>query len=94
MAVGLLEKVKDGYPYTWDFTDLLVLEYNNSTYIHDAIDNEKAATNLLSDYKGWELYNGESLRNAPKDASGILFADGGQLYAKNVMFEETAGIGF
>ena len=94
MAVGLLEKVKDGYPYTWDFTDLLKLEYNNSTYIHDAIDFEKAATNLLPDYKGWELYNGESLRNAPKDAYGILFADGGQLYAKDVMFEETAGIGF
>lgn len=93
-AVGLLEKVKDGYPYTWDFTDLLKLEYNNSTYIHDAIDNEKAATNLLSDYKGWEAYNGQSLRNAPKNASGILFADGGQLYATNEMFKETAGIGF
>lgn len=94
LAVGLLEKVKDGYPYTWDFTDLLKLEYNNSTYIHDAIDFEKAATNLLSDFKGWELYNGESLRNAPKNASGVLFADGGQLYAKNEMFKETAGIGF
>ena len=94
LAVGLLEKVKDGYPYTWDFTDLLKLECNNSTYIHDAIDFEKNAENLLSDYNGWELYNGESLRNAPKNASGILFADGGQLYAKNVMFEETAGIGF
>lgn len=94
LAVGLLEKVKDGYPYTWDFTDLLKLECNNSTYIHDAIDFEKNAENLLSDYNGWELYNGESLRNAPKNASGILFADGGQLYAKDVMFEETAGIGF
>lgn len=94
LAVGLLEKVKDGYPYTWDFTDLLKLEYNNSTYIHDAIDFEKNAENLLPDYKGWEDYTGQSLRNAPKNASGILFADGGQLYAKNELFAETAGIGF
>ena len=94
LAVGLLEKVKDGYPYTWDFTDLLKLEYNNSTYIHDAIDFEKNAGNLLPDYKGWEDYTGQSLRNAPKNASGILFADGGQLYAKNELFAETAGIGF
>lgn len=93
-AVGLLEKVKDGYPYTWDFTDLLKITDGNDTYIYDAIDFEKTATNLLSDYKGWEAYNGQSLRNAPKNASGILFADGGQLYAKNEMFKETAGIGF
>ena len=92
MAVGYRETMK--YPYTWDFTDLLKLEYNNSTYIHDAIDFEKNAENLLPDYKGWEDYTGQSLRNAPKNASGILFADGGQLYAKNELFAETAGIGF
>lgn len=94
LAVGLLEKVKDGYPYTWDFTDLLKITDGNDTYIYDAIDNEKVSSNLLSDYKGWEAYNGQSLRNAPKNASGILFADGGQLYAANKMFAETAGIGF
>ena len=94
LAVGLLEKVKDGYPYTWDFTDLLKITDGNDTYIYDAIDNEKKSSNLLSDYKGWEAYNGQSLRNAPKNASGILFADGGQLYAANKMFAETAGIGF
>lgn len=92
LAVGYRETMK--YPYTWDFTDLLKLEYNNSTYIHDAIDFEKNAENLLPDYKGWEDYTGQSLRNAPKNASGILFADGGQLYAKNELFAETAGIGF
>ena len=94
LAVGLLEKVKDGYPYTWDFTDLLKITDGNDTYIYDAIDFEKGATNLLPDYKGWEAYNGQSLRNAPKNASGVLFADGGQLYAKNQMFAEVAGIGF
>ena len=89
MAVDYLETKT--YPYTWDFTDLE--EYGAD----DAIGAEKGRTDLLADYNGWKVGSGETattgLRNAPETEPGILFANGGQIYAYDVMFEEAAGIG-
>ena len=100
LAVDYLKKVKDGYPYTWDFTDLLQIKNTGDTYIDNSISTERDATSLLPDYKGWKDVGGtHSLRNAPENASGVLFANGGQLYGAALpksdgMFKEIAGIGF
>lgn len=100
LAVDYLKKVKDGYPYTWDFTDLLQIKNTSDTYIDNSISTERDATSLLPDYKGWKDVGGtHSLRNAPENASGVLFANGGQLYGAALpksdgMFKEIAGIGF
>lgn len=96
LAVGNLDKMK--YPYTWDFTDLLVLEHpddgQNANYIYNAINTEMTGS-LVADYKGWiNAQTAYGMRNAPLDAAGVLFANGGQLYGANVNFEEIAGIGF
>ena len=97
LAVDYLKKVKDGYPYTWDFTDLLRivnLNDNDALYINNAINTESVGS-LPADYKGWNTVAGiYQMRNAPEQESGVLFANGGQLYGSNVMFEEIAGIGF
>lgn len=100
LAVDYLKKVETGYPYTWDFTDLLQIKNTGDTYIDNSISNERDATSLLPDYKGWKDVGGtHSLRNAPENASGVLFANGGQLYGAALpnsdgMFKEIAGIGF
>jgi hypothetical protein len=96
LAVGNLDKMK--YPYTWDFTDLLEIKYpdegQEAKYISNAINTERKGS-LATDYKGWtDAEGGYCLRNAPMNEPGILFANGGQLYATNEMFKETAGIGF
>lgn len=94
LAVDYLKKVDDGYPYTWDFTDLLYIKNTSDKYIENAIQNEKGG-DLVTDYKGWVDNAGTlSLRNAPEQEPGILFANGGQIYGANVMFAEMAGIGF
>ena len=89
LAVGYLKKV--AYPYTWDFTDLLTV---SNEYVKNAIGQEEQASTLPDDYKGWTEKNGSCLRNAPENESGVLFANGGQLYASTTMFKETAGLGF
>lgn len=91
LAVGYLETMD--YPYTWDFTDLLTV---TDGYVSNAIGQEEdaEASSLLPDYKGWKENSGSNLRNAPEEEPGVLFANGGQLYAANVMFKETAGLGF
>lgn len=96
LAVGNLDKMK--YPYTWDFTDLLEIKYpdegQEAKYISNAINTEREGS-LATDYKGWVYDEGvHCLRNAPMNEPGILFANGGQLYATNEMFNEIAGIGF
>lgn len=94
LAVDYLKKVEDGYPYTWDFTDLLYIKNTSDKYIENAIQTEKGG-DLVTDYKGWVDNAGTlSLRNAPEQEPGILFANGGQIYGANVMFAEMAGIGF
>lgn len=86
MAVGYRETMK--YPYTWDFTDLY-------SYVEQPIGFERQASNLDEEHKGWESYQDAwCLRNAPQNELGILFANGGQLYGANKMFDETAGLGF
>ncbi len=96
LAVGYLETMP--YPYTWDFTDMLEIQdatMDDQLYIEHAIQNEMNASNLVEDYKGWVEDEGvHSLRNAPMNEPGILFANGGQLYGANKMFAEIAGIGF
>ena len=96
LAVGNLDKME--YPYTWDFTDLLSIEQLSETdgaYIKNAINTEIGTTNRPADYNGWMKDEGAyCLRNAPENASGVLFANGGQIYGANVNFEEIAGIGF
>lgn len=96
LAVGYLETMP--YPYTWDFMDLLEIQdatMDDQLYIEHAIQNEMNASNLVEDYKGWVEDEGvHSLRNAPMNEPGILFANGGQLYGANKMFAEIAGIGF
>lgn len=96
LAVGNLDKME--YPYTWDFTDLLEIKHpgnmSDDKYIDHAIQFERNS-DLVDDYKGWVDDEGvHCLRNAPMNEPGILFANGGQLYAKNEMFNEIAGIGF
>lgn len=91
LAVGYLKKVETGYPYTWDFTDLLTV---SNDYVKNAIGQEEQSSTLPDDYKGWTEKNGSCLRNAPENESGVLFANGGQLYASTTMFKETAGLGF
>lgn len=96
LAVGNLDKME--YPYTWDFTDLLEIKYpdegQEAKYISNAINTEREGS-LATDYKGWVYDEGvHCLRNAPMNEPGILFANGGQLYATNEMFNEIAGIGF
>lgn len=96
LAVGNLDKME--YPYTWDFTDLLEINHPgnmpDNKYIDHAIQFERTS-GLVDDYKGWVDDEGvHCLRNAPMNEPGILFANGGQLYAKNEMFNEIAGIGF
>ena len=94
LAVDYLKKVDDGYPYTWDFTDLLYIKNTSNKYIENAIQTEKGG-DLATDYKGWSENAGTlCLRNAPEQEPGILFANGGQIYGANVMFAEMAGIGF
>jgi hypothetical protein len=86
MAVGYRETKT--YPYTWDFTDLY-------SYVNDPIGQERSASNLDEEHKGWESYQDAwCLRIAPNNESGILFANGGQLYGATKMFDETAGLGF
>ena len=86
MAVGYRETKT--YPYTWDFTDLY-------SYVINPIGQEREASNLDEEHKGWESYQDAwCLRVAPQNESGILFANGGQLYGAAKMFEETAGLGF
>lgn len=86
MAVGYRETKT--YPYTWDFTDLY-------SYVNNPIGQERTASNLDEEHKGWESYQDAwCLRVAPQNESGILFANGGQLYGAAKMFEETAGLGF
>ena len=86
MAVGYRETKT--YPYTWDFTDLY-------SYVNDPIGQERTASNLDEEHKGWESYQDAwCLRIAPQNESGILFANGGQLYGAMKMFDETAGLGF
>ena len=86
MAVGYRETME--YPYTWDFTDLY-------SYVEQPIGFERQASNLDEEHKGWESYQDAwCLRNAPQNELGILFANGGQLYGANKMFDETAGLGF
>ncbi len=86
MAVGYRETKT--YPYTWDFTDLY-------SYVNNPIGQEREASNLDEEHKGWESYQDAwCLRVAPQNESGILFANGGQLYGAAKMFEETAGLGF
>ena len=86
MAVGYRETKT--YPYTWDFTDLY-------SYVNDPIGQERDASNLDEEHKGWESYQDAwCLRIAPQNESGILFANGGQLYGAMKMFDETAGLGF
>lgn len=96
LAVGYLETMP--YPYTWDFMDLLEIQdatMDDQLYIEHAIQNEMKASNLVEDYKGWVDDEGvHCLRNAPMNEPGILFANGGQLYAANQEFAEIAGIGF
>lgn len=82
LAVGYLETMT--YPYTWDFTDL-------SSYVSEDITAEQGSTTLDTDFKGW---NSKQLRNAPEEEPGILFANGGELYASDQLFAEAAGIGF
>ena len=89
MAVGYRETQE--YPYTWDFTDLYL-------YAAEAISTDLWNSADLSDKnenKGWETYStGWALRNCPDNKWGIYFATGGQLYAGNTMFPESAGLGF
>ena len=86
MAVGYRETKT--YPYTWDFTDLY-------SYVKNPIGQEREASNLDEEHKGWESYQDAwCLRIAPNNESGILFANGGQLYGATKMFDETAGLGF
>lgn len=87
LAVGYRET--KSYPYTWDFTDL-------RGYANSHISNEESNNNLLDGYKGWvEKGNSVSaMRIAPAQDPGVLFANGGQLYANTKMFDESAGIGF
>ena len=97
LAVGNLDKME--YPYTWDFMDLLEIknpgDMPDDKYIDHAIQFERESSNLVDDYKGWVDDEGvHCLRNAPMNEPGILFANGGQLYAKNEEFAEIAGIGF
>ena len=81
LAVGYLETMP--YPYTWDFTDM-------TTYVADDISAEEESESLDADFKGW---NSNQLRNAPEEEPGILFANGGELYASSNIFAEAAGIG-
>ena len=87
LAVGYRETKP--YPYTWDFTDL-------RGYANSHISSEESNNNLLDGYKGWvEKGNSVSaMRIAPAQDPGVLFANGGQLYANTKMFDESAGIGF
>ncbi len=83
LAVDYLETKP--YPYTWDFTDLVPFgEVDND------IASEEDNANLLADYRGW---TDGVMRNAPETEPGILFANGGQIYASDQMFAESAGIG-
>ena len=86
MAVGFRETKT--YPYTWDFTDW-------SSYT-EAITTELNNSSLGSDHKTWSVNGIDKayLRQVTTDETGILFAKGGQLYASNHMFPETAGLGF
>ncbi|MBO4820396.1 MAG: hypothetical protein J5548_02910 [Prevotella sp.] len=90
MAVDYLSTMP--YPYTWDFTDLV--QYGGAD---EAIADEQGRTDLLADYNGWKVVNGDNtttgLRNAPETEPGILFANGGQIYADDLMLAEAAGIG-
>ena len=90
MAVGYRETQE--YPYTWDFTDLYIPDYAGDAIQTDVIDPAETSPN---ENKGWETYStGWALRNCPNNKWGIYFASGGQLYAGNKMFAETAGLGF
>ena len=90
MAVGYRETQE--YPYTWDFTDLYIPNYAGDAIQTDVIDPAETSPN---ENKGWETYStGWALRNCPNNKWGIYFASGGQLYAGNKMFAETAGLGF
>ena len=85
LAIGYIQTQE--YPYTWDFTDL-------EEYAATSIAAEEGGLNgnlTDDDFEGWE---DASLRNAPENEPGILFANGGQLYAADNMFPETVGIGF
>lgn len=90
MAVDYLKTMP--YPYTWDFTDLVSLGG-----AADAIADEQGRTDLIADYNGWKVVDGENvatgLRNAPETEPGVLFANGGQIYADDLMLAEAAGIG-
>ena len=85
LAIGYIQTQE--YPYTWDFTDL-------EDYAATSITAEEGGLNgnlTDDDFEGWE---DASLRNAPENEPGILFANGGQLYAADNMFPESVGIGF
>lgn len=88
--------VTQPYPYTWDFTDLVPESLGNANAAITAEKN-RTAPDLLDDYNGWKVVDGENvttgLRNAPEEEPGVLFANGGQIYASDKMFEESAGIG-
>ena len=94
IAVDYLETKP--YPYTWDFTDLVPESLGNANAAITAEKN-RTAPDLFDDFNGWKVVDGENvttgLRNAPEEEPGVLFANGGQIYASDKMFVESAGIG-
>ncbi len=109
MAVGYLQKMSYPYTWDFtnlettqrinlsDYSDI----DGTQNYISNAIGAERDASNIEPDKRRWVGTSGFGMRTGDEEtnssvdpAMGILFASGGQLYATNIMFEETAGIGF
>ena len=110
MAIGYLQKMSYPYTWDFTILQstkrINLTDYSDidetDRYIENAIQGEEAASNIEVDNRHWigtsatgGMRTGNEISyNTVDPAMGILFASGGQLYAQDKMFEETAGIGF
>ena len=109
MAIGYLQKMSYPYTWDFtileDTKRINLSDYSDidgtSEYIQNALNQETNASNIEQDNRRWAYTSGYGLRTGCEktnstwdEGRGILFASGGQLFAQDKMFEETAGIGF
>jgi hypothetical protein len=109
MAIGYLQKMSYPYTWDFtilqDTKRINLSDYSDISgtegYILNAINQESNASNIEQDNRRWANTSGYGLRTGCEktnstwdEGRGILFASGGQLFAQDKMFEETAGIGF
>lgn len=86
VAIGYRET--QGYPYTWDFTDL------SSKWLYQNENNDMNSEENRSDqHRVWDTDGYHHVGFDGLAGKGATFTPGGQLYAGKKMVEETIGLG-